>query len=219
MGTTKLLLIRHGQTDDNHRGVFQGQQGRGLNDRGRDQSAALAARLSRTGVHVDALYCSDLERARETASILGAALGLQAREDPDLREVSMGAWEGLTRAEVQARFPDEWAAWSSGADVRRGGGETYAELGARMARVIARIAADNAERTAAIVSHGAAIKTFAAGMLGVPLEQMRAFQVPTNTGVCLVEQTAEGSLRLVVWNDAAHLGDALAAALAAPPSP
>jgi probable phosphoglycerate mutase len=217
MASTKLLLIRHGQTDDNHRGVFQGQQGRGLNDRGRDQAAQLAARLSRTGIRVDAIHCSDLARARETAEILGEALGLAPREDPDLREVWMGAWEGLTRAEVQARFPEEWAAWNSGVDVRRGGGETYAELGARMTRALRRIAAQHAGRSAAIVSHGAAIKTFTAGMLGVPVEQMRAFQVPTNTGVCLVEQTEEGRFRLVVWNDAAHLGDALAAALAAPP--
>jgi len=217
MEKARLLLIRHGQTEDNHRGVFQGQRGSGLNARGREQATLLGARLARAGIGVHALYSSDLQRARETAEILGQALRLEPSADPDLREVSMGAWEGLTRAEIQVRFPDEWSAWQAGVDIRRGGGETYAELGARLTRALERIADRHAGATAAIVSHGAAIKTFTARVLGVATGQVRAFQVPTNTGVCLIERAADGQFRLIVWNDAAHLGDALAAALAAPP--
>jgi broad specificity phosphatase PhoE len=71
---------------------------------------------------------------------------------------------------------------------------------------------------AAVVSHGAAIKTFAARVLRIEPAGLRAFQVPTNTGVCLIERDAESSYRLVVWNDAAHLGDAPVEALAAPPA-
>ncbi len=217
MEKTRLLLIRHGQTEDNHRGVFQGQSGRGLNARGREQAALLGARLSGARIGVHALYSSDLQRARETAEILGQALHLEPSTDPDLREVSMGAWEGLTRAEIQARFPDEWSAWQAGVDIRRGGGETYAELGARLARSLEQIAERHAGGTAAVVSHGAAIKTFTARILGITTGQVRAFQVPTNTGVCLIERATDGQHRLIVWNDAAHLGDALAEALAAPP--
>jgi probable phosphoglycerate mutase len=218
MSSTRLVLIRHGETDDNRALVFQGQAGRGLNARGRDQAARLAARLASARVRLDALYCSDLERARETAEILGAANALQPVADAELREVDLGAWQGLTRAEVQARYPEEWAAWRSGVDVPRGGGETYATLGARVSRALLRLVERHAGGAVAVVSHGAAIKTFAARVLRIEPAGMRAFQVPTNTGVCLIEHEADGSYRLVVWNDAAHLGDALVEALAAPPA-
>lgn len=215
MNSTRLLLIRHGQTEDNQREVWQGHLGRGLSAHGREQSARLAERLRRATIRVDALYSSDLDRARETAEILGGALGLAPVLEADLREVNLGAWQGLSRAEVAAHFPEEWAAWRRGEDVRRGGGETYAEVGARMARAVKQIAARHAGGTAAIVSHGAAIKTFTAAVLGIAVDRLHAFQVPANTGVCLFERDAEGWTRLVVWNDAAHLGDALAEALAA----
>src|SRR6187431_3182247 len=95
MATTKLLLIRHGETDENHRRVFQGQSGRGLNARGRDQALRLAARFERVGLRAAALYCSDLERARETADLLSGTLKLEPIADPALREVHVGAWQGL----------------------------------------------------------------------------------------------------------------------------
>ncbi|EYF06528.1 histidine phosphatase family protein [Chondromyces apiculatus] len=214
MAPTKLLLIRHGQTDDNWRRVYQGHAGRGLDARGREQASLLAARLARSSVHLDALYCSDLERAQETAAILGAALSLTPVPDPELREVHLGAWQGLSFAEVEARFPEEHAAWRRGEDIRRGGGETYAELGVRLTRALTRIAARHDGGTVAIVSHGAAIKTFTALALGIAVAQTRAFQVPTNTGVCLFERTDRDAFRLLVWNDAAHLGDPIAQALA-----
>lgn len=213
---TKLLLIRHGETEDNRAQIFQGQVGRGLNARGRDQAARLAARLTGAGIRLTAVYCSDLERAAETADILASALGLQAIHDAGLREVNLGAWQGLSRAEVQARFSEEWAAWRSGVDVRRGGGETYAELGERVARAIDGISERHAGEAVALVSHGAAIKTFVGRVLGIGTSGLNTFRVPTNTGVCLVERDGAGAYRLVVWNDAAHLGDALAQALTAP---
>ncbi|WP_063796469.1 histidine phosphatase family protein [Chondromyces crocatus] len=216
MTATKLVLIRHGQTDDNQRQVFQGHAGHGLNERGREQAARLAARLVHTRVHLDAIYASDLQRAHETASILGEALSLVPITDPSLREVNLGAWQGLSSREVETRYAEEYAAWQRGDDVRRGGGETYAELGARIVGAIDRIADLHRGGAAAVVSHGAAIKTFTALALGVPTGRMRQFQVPTNTAVCVFERRETGALRLVVWNDAAHLGDPLADALAAP---
>lgn len=218
MTTTRLLLIRHGETDDNRALVFQGQSGRGLNAHGRDQAARLAARLATGRVRLDALYCSDLDRARETAEILGAANALRPVADVELREVDLGAWQGLTRAEVQARYPEEWAAWRSGVDVPRGGGETYATLGARVSRALLGLVARHAGGTVAVVSHGAAIKTFAAWVLRIEPAGIPALQVPTNTGVSLIAHEASGSYRLVVWNDTAHLGDALIDALNAPPA-
>jgi probable phosphoglycerate mutase len=77
------------------------------------------------------IVSSDLQRAATTADALAGLVGLTPRRDERLREIHLGSWEGLTRDEVAQRFPDEWAGWMSGDDVRRGGGEMYAEVGAR----------------------------------------------------------------------------------------
>ncbi len=211
-----LLLVRHGETDDNRNQVFQGQEGSTLNARGRDQAARLAARLASAKARPAALYASDLKRARETAEIVGRALSLEPVLDPELREIFLGAWQGLTHTEIAQRFPDEWAAWRGGRDIRRGGGETYAELSARMARAVERIARAHAFESAVVVSHGAALKTFAGHVLGMgpgSATWLRAFRVQDNTGVSVVEWEEGAGFRIVAWNDAAHLGDAVLEAL------
>ncbi len=211
MPKTVILLVRHGETDDNKAQIFQGQKGRGLNARGFEQAELLAARLSRAPRPV-ALYSSDLQRARETADALGRTLGLVAALDVDLRESYLGAWEGLSYDEIAERFPDELAAWRAGRDIKRGGGETFAELGDRVTRAIDRIAAAHAGSAAVVVSHGAALKTFASRVLLMPTLGLRKLRVQTNTGVTVVERDAEG-YRLLVWNDDAHLHDPVLAAL------
>lgn len=208
MPKTKLLLIRHGETDDNHRRVFQGQSGRGLNARGRDQATRLAARFERVGLRAAALYCSDLERARETADLLSPTLRLAPIADPALREVHVGAWQGLGYEDIAARYPDEWDAWRRGVDFRRGGGETYAELGDRVAAAIDGIASAHSGETAVIVSHGAAIKVFVGRILGLDTLALRRYRVASNTGVTLVERE-DGMDTLAIWNDASHLEDSL----------
>jgi probable phosphoglycerate mutase len=213
--STRLILVRHGETDDNRNQVFQGQLGSGLNDHGRDQAALLAARLARAPRRPAAIVSSDLARARETAEVLGAALGMAPTLDPDLREVFLGAWQGLPSAEIARRFPGEWSAWRSGQDIRRGGGETYAELGDRVSRAMDRAAAVHPGSTVIVVSHGAALKSFVARVLGLGSLGMRAFRVQANTGVSVVERDEEGQ-RILVWNDEAHLHDALLSLLGGP---
>jgi len=94
---TTLLLVRHGETDWNAEGRLQGQTDRPLSDFGRQQARELAVELE--GEELEAIYSSDLARARDTAEIVGERLGLPVRLDPDLREKDWGTWEGLTAAE------------------------------------------------------------------------------------------------------------------------
>lgn len=208
MQTTKLLLIRHGETDDNQRRVFQGQGGRGLNARGRDQASRLAARFERVALRAAALYCSDLERAVETAALLAGPLELSPIADPALREVDVGAWQGLAYEEIAERYPEEWEAWRRGVDFKRGGGETYAELGDRFSASIDSIVAAHAGETVVVVSHGAAIKVFVGRVLGLDAAALRRYRVASNTGVTLVERSGEID-NLLIWNDASHLEDPL----------
>ncbi|CAN5825595.1 hypothetical protein BH11MYX4_BH11MYX4_41520 [soil metagenome] len=154
---TLLYLARHGETDDNARLVFQGQTGKGLNARGRAQARRLAERMHKS--RVSSIFTSDLERAVETSLIVGAACGVEPGMDPDLREVDVGLWSGKSHHEIRELYPEEWAAWSDGLDLRRGGGETYAELAARIERAVARICATDARDPVLVVSHGGAIKS------------------------------------------------------------
>ncbi len=200
---TLFYLARHGETDDNRRLVFQGQGGRGLNDRGRAQAKRLAERMLRTRIR--AIVSSDLERAVETARSVGLACSLEVAIDDGLREVDVGTWTGKSHEEIAALYPDEWFAWSSGLDVRRGGGETYAELADRVASAVDRILASDAEDPILIVSHGGAIKSYIARLLGVSSEGLRALAGVGNAGLTLVERDTRGRMRLHSWNDTAHL--------------
>ncbi len=209
MPKARLFLVRHGETDDNQNGVFQGQAGRGLNARGRSQAEKLALRLAELepGVDLHALYSSDLERAVQTASILADVLGLTVRLDEGLREVDVGSWQGKTLREIEELYPEEYAAWRAGMDVRRGAGETYAELRDRLSEALDRIVALHQGGHVIVVSHGAAIKSYVAGLFGPVMSNMRHLGVISNASVTIVERERDGTSRLAVLNDVAHLRD------------
>jgi probable phosphoglycerate mutase len=128
------VLWRHGRTEWNATGRIQGQLDPPLDALGREQAPAAAAVLATLSPSL--IVSSDLQRAAMTADALAARTGLPVSHDQRLREIHLGAWQGLTREEVEAKFPDEWASWMSGSDVRRGGGETYTEVGERGAAAV-----------------------------------------------------------------------------------
>ncbi len=200
---TLLYFARHGETDDNARLVFQGQGGKGLNARGRAQARRLAERMFKA--RVTTIVSSDLERAEETARIVGLACGVVHSADADLREVDVGQWTGKSHEEIAALYPEEWAAWSTGLDVRRGGGETYTELAQRIERAVVRIAAMDARDPILVVSHGGSIKSYVAKILGVGNEGLRALAGVGNAGLTIIERDSVGRSRLHAWNDTAHL--------------
>jgi probable phosphoglycerate mutase len=210
--TLLLCLARHGETADNARRIFQGQAGSGLNRLGRAQAARLGERVRRAPPA--AIVASDLERAVETARIVSNVCGVSVELDEGLREVDVGRWTGKGYDEVAELFPEEWAAWESGLDMRRGGGETYAELADRVDRTIAGIAAryaGEAGRRVLVVSHGGAIKSWIAKLLGVSAGGLRALGGVANAGLTVVERDARGRHRLHSWNDVAHLEGLIAA--------
>jgi broad specificity phosphatase PhoE len=200
-----LLLARHGETADNARRVFQGQGGVGLNELGRSQAARLGARLRRSPPA--AIVASDLERAEETARIVAAACGAPVELERGLREIDVGQWTGKTYDQIAELFPEEWAAWEGGRDVRRGGGETSAELADRIDRAIATIADRHRETKGPLllVSHGGSIRSWIGRVLGLPPDGLRVLGAVSNTGLTSVERDRRGRHRLLSWNDIAHL--------------
>ncbi len=197
----RIVLVRHGRTAENALEIFQGQRGSGLDEVGRAQAERLANRLM--GQRFARLVSSDLQRAVETARLLGAAVSLEVEQDPALREVDVGAWTGLPFAEVERRFPEEWAAWRAGLDLPRGGGETYADLAARMHAAVESLTADMTGDLL-VVSHGAALRAFTARLIGLPPQGSPSLSGMGNTGMNTVACTPRG-LRLVSYNDTAHL--------------
>jgi broad specificity phosphatase PhoE len=148
---TALWFARHGQSTWNAEGRWQGQADPALSALGRVQAEALAEALAGAGIAL--LAASDLARARETAAIVGARLGLAPVLEPALREHDVGAWSGLTRTEVEARWPAELARFRAGdLALAPGGGESRLALRARVHAVLARLEL-RAAGPLALVSH------------------------------------------------------------------
>jgi probable phosphoglycerate mutase len=142
---TTLLLARHGETDWNRELRIQGHSDIELNELGRSQARALAEELA--DVELDAVYASDLGRARETAEIVAASKSLEVRIDPGLRERSFGSWEGLTRDEVDRRF----------GDLEHHDGETDDVIRERVLAAVHRIVETHPGEQVLVVSHGGAL--------------------------------------------------------------
>ena len=128
------MLWRHGRTQWNASGRFQGQLDPPLDELGVAQAETAAAVLS--SLTPALLISSDLVRAHATAACLGRLQELEVAPEERLREIHLGEWQGLTRREARERFPEEYADWQTGQDVRRGGGETYSEVGRRAAQAL-----------------------------------------------------------------------------------
>lgn len=151
---TTLLLVRHGETDWNRDGRWQGHSDTQLNDVGREQAVRVAGELD----GVDVVYASDLARARETAEIVAARLGLPVRLDERLRERSFGAWEGKTAPEIEAQFRDAHARWLAGEGAGAEDAEAFADFAARVQGFLADVLARHPDGTVLVVAHGGSIR-------------------------------------------------------------
>ncbi|RFU20041.1 histidine phosphatase family protein [Geodermatophilus marinus] len=170
----RLLVWRHGRTEWNATGRFQGQLDPPLDPEGRRQAAAAAAHLAADGLAADAtvVVSSDLDRARSTAAALTEALGVPLRLDARLREHGMGAWEGLTRQEVADRYPEQYADWLAGRPVRGRGGEDVAEV---PRRALAALRDLPETEVAVVVTHGGTAARLMEALLGLGPEHRRLF--------------------------------------------
>ena len=154
-GSNEVLLVRHGETEDNAADRFQGRRDTQLNDRGREQSRALARSLRGEGLR--AIYTSPLQRARATAAIVGAVLGLEPVLDERLMEVDAGDWSGLLYTAVEQGELRRWRAADPA--FRFPGGESVAEQAARVAAALADVA--GGPLPALVVTHGGSIRSVA----------------------------------------------------------
>jgi broad specificity phosphatase PhoE len=181
---TTLLLVRHGETDWNRDGRWQGQSDTHLNDVGREQAAQLAERLD----GVDVVYASDLARARETADILAVRLELPVLVDRRLRERSFGAWEGRTRPEIEADFAAAHARWLAGDGPGADDAEPFADFAGRVRSFLDDVLERHPDETVLVVAHGGSIRVIHA--LAKGLDYVRDHRLIPGVPNCTVARYA-----------------------------
>jgi broad specificity phosphatase PhoE len=166
----EILLARHGETDWNRESRFQGHADPALNDLGRQQAGELAEALA--GEELAAVYSSPLRRALETAQVIAARHGLDAVPVGGLREVDVGSWQGLTRDEIEQRFPEQFHRWL---DYGQGwdDGETYEEMGKRAIVALQELAARHDGNRIVAMTHGGPIRAALARAAGISHTEAR----------------------------------------------
>jgi broad specificity phosphatase PhoE len=158
-----LLLARHGETDWNRDHQWQGHSGPTLNERGRRQARELARQVE----DIHAIYSSDSERARETAEIVGANLGLSVRTDARLREVNFGEWEGLTRHEIDRLYAGAFTRWEACERPPPAGVEPDEVMAERALQALREIADRHSEGRILVVTSGGPIRAAQAHVRGI----------------------------------------------------
>ena len=181
---TTLLLVRHGETDWNRDGRWQGHSDTHLNEAGREQARSVAAEVG----EVDVVYSSDLARARETADIIAEELGVEVHVDARLRERSFGAWEGLTAAEIEADFSDSHARWRAGNGAGADDAEPFDAFGARVRAFLADALERHPDETVLVVAHGGSIRVIHA--LASGLDYVRDHRSIPGVANCAVAKYA-----------------------------
>jgi len=207
---TTIFLIRHGETEWNRNGRWQGHTDIPLSQIGREQAQALAWRLLNEGAFFDHLYASDLCRAFETAQIIGRTLKMSAQPFPCLREINVGSWSGLTKAEIIQRFPGAFTDFFHSHD-----GEALDMFDQRVGEGVLELARRHPGERLAIVSHGGTIRgilryLYAVQGLGEPPRAHLG-----NTSITEIHFNGV-SWQLVRQNDLAHLADEQAPDMLAP---
>lgn len=202
---TRLVLLRHGQTDWNVAGRFQGQLDVGLNDVGRAQAEAAATAVQ--ALAPDVVYSSNLSRALDTARLVTRTTGLEVNADERLQEINVGTWGGLTGTEMADREPGFAAALRNGTDFRRSPqGETADEVGTRMRLALTDIVGRHEGSTILVVSHGLAIRMACGYLLGWDFAHTWQLGPMGNCGWSALVRTAERPWRLEAYNRVADVG-------------
>jgi probable phosphoglycerate mutase len=200
---TRLLLVRHGATQLTAENRFAGAVGVDLSDEGRGQVRDLARRLA--GEPIQAVYVSPLSRTVETARILAEPHRLTPIHRDGLREITHGRWEGLTRLEVETRFPGEYEAWEADPfTFAPEGGESGLSVLARALPVIREIVVAHAGKNVLVVSHKATLRLILSSLLGFDARGYRDRLDQSPACLNVVDFKDPVRARLMLFNDVSH---------------
>ncbi len=174
---TTLLLIRHGETDWNVEGRYQGQADPPLNERGREQARRLARKLEQDPP--DIIYTSPLKRAYETARIIADHLRRPLYVEPRLKEIHQGEWQTLLHTEIARRYPEAWDSWHTTPwETQIPGGETLKEVQKRVYEAIDEIIQRHPGKRIAIVAHRIPLALIKIRYQGLDPARVRQIEIP-----------------------------------------
>lgn len=203
---TRLVIVRHGETAWNAEHRVQGQLDIPLNDYGRRQAQAVASVLGREEFSV--IYSSDLGRAMQTAAPTAAALGMEVKLDPALRERHYGKFETLTYAEVKLKYPEEYARFDRREpDFSFGTGESLKDFHARAVKCVTAIASRHPNQDVLVFTHGGVLDMVYRDITGLSVSAPRNFGIP-NCGINRVG-AAPGGWQILAWAEKSHLEGSL----------
>jgi len=201
---TELVLIRHGETDMNRELRFQGQVNVGLNATGHEQARRLATRMA--GESADALYVSDLLRARQTAEPIAGELALAPVPESGLREQHFGRVDGMRVDDIQREHPEAWAGWLRfEEDFAMPEGESTRAFHARVIDAVQRLVAAHLGQTVVIVTHGGVLDMIYRTARSLGLSGPRQSEIP-NAGLNRI-RVRGGIFDILAWADTRHLAD------------
>ena len=199
---TKIIFVRHGQTEWNVLGRYQGQTDVALSPLGIEQAEKLAAHFPVD--KIEAVYSSDLARAMKTASCVADRFGLTVEPRPELRELNFGDWEGLTYDEIVAKWPDALENFFRHPDVLEiPHGESFPKLRDRALACVEEIVARHPDQTVAVFAHGAILRTILTAALHMDLQYVWTIR-QFNTAVNIVTYTEHGTTVELI-NGTGHL--------------
>ena len=203
---TELYLIRHGETEWNRAGLWQGLEDSPLTENGIEQAHSLGARFAQEGLKFDAIYSSDLGRAHNTCKILAKAVGQldDIQLDPGLRERALGPLQGLSFDEIEEQYPEEAKLHASGdPHFAPEGGESWADTFARSCKTLRTIARRHDGQKVLAVAHGGVLGMALRDALGINLLPPPRFQLPNTALNIFHYQNHNWTLR--TWGDTSHL--------------
>lgn len=204
MSETTLIVIRHGETEWNLQGRWQGHDDSPLTENGIQQTRALAKSLA--SCDATALYSSDLGRTIQTSEIISEKTGLEIILEPRIRERHLGVFQGLTTSEMASQFPEYYKAYKvSGAGYRVPGGESKRDRYERSIACFNELAAKHKGETILVVTHGGVLNALFRHVVGLSLDAPRYFHI-WNTSKNQFSWN-QGVWRLLTFGDISHLGD------------
>jgi len=203
--TTRLLLVRHGETAHSSEDAFCGVTEAPLTDRGHQQAYALGERLRRSsGLSVDALYCSPQQRAQDTARPLAEALGLEIQTESVLREINFGRWENRSRDDLRGAYAAELEAWERGSWMTMiPDGETQQAVIARVIPFVVDLLKRRTGQTLLLVSHRTTLRLLISHVLNMSLPDSRSLRIST-ASLTEIHFTGD-TVHLINFNDTHHL--------------
>jgi len=200
---TRIILVRHGQTEWNRVERFRGRADVPLDETGLAQAKATGRRIAAEW-RPAAIYSSPLSRAVKTAEAIARRCGLKGQTDPGLADIDYGQWQGLTPDEARARWPEEVDAWYRTPNTARiPGGETLDSLRARAMATVSALAARHEDETIVLVGHTVINRIILLGVLGLP--NSRFWRLRQDTCAINVFELEDGDWTLALLNDTSHL--------------